>query len=269
MTSPAISSPQNPRVKAAIRLRQANARQVSGRFIFEGDRELTRALDAKLPCLEAFYLPAACQTDVRRQLLARLRQAGCELLETSDRVFEKLTYGERHEGIVVVAKSPGTTLAQLKLPGAALVAVLEGVEKPGNAGAVLRSADGAGVSAVVAANPRTDWFNHHTVRSSLGTLFSIPTCAAPAGEVLAWLRENKCQILAARLDAQQLYTAVDLKRPTALVLGSEAAGLSDAWQAADVTPIRVPMCGTADSLNVSAAAAVLFYEALRQRSLNE
>lgn len=271
MTSSAISSVQNPRVKAAVRLRQSAERKATGRFVFEGDREIARALDAGVRCLEAFFDPSACQTPERRGLLSRLRQAGCETLEATSRVFEKLAFGERHEGIVVVAQTPQHGLAELKLPPRPLVAVLEAVEKPGNLGAVLRSADGAGVSAVIAADPRTDLFNHHTVRNSLGTVFSVPTTTATARETVDWLHAQGLQIVAARLDAApgdtHDYTQVDLSQPTAIVLGSEAHGLSSAWHGTDVTPIRVPMRGVADSLNVSAAAAVLFYEALRQRTV--
>ncbi len=265
MPSSVISSTQNPRVKAAVLLRQAARRKAAGRFVFEGDRELARALDAGVHCVEAFYLPSACQTEPRRLLLARLHAQGCETHETTDRVFEKLAFGQRHEGIVVVALTPRIELHNLQLPPAPLVAVLEGVEKPGNLGAVMRSADGAGVSSVVAADSRTDLFNHHTVRNSLGTVFSTPACAAASKDVLAWLRGGGLQILAARLDASQPYTEIDMRRPTAIVLGSEAAGLSDVWRGAEVTPVCIPMRGAADSLNVSTAAAVLFYEALRQR----
>lgn len=265
MAAFAITSPQNPRVKAAVRLRDAPARRETGTFLFEGDRELTRALDAGLACQQAFYLPTACQTATRRELLARLARAGCELLETTDRVFEKLAFGQRQAGIVVVAAAPQRTLADLALPGSACVAVLEGVEKPGNLGAVLRSADAAGVSAVICVNARTDLFNHHTVRNSLGTIFCVPACAAASDEALDWLVQRQFHIYAARVDAPCDYTQADLTGPAAIVLGSEAQGLSDAWRGAEVTPIGLPMLGAADSLNVSAAAAVLFYEALRQR----
>jgi len=148
-----------------------------------------------------------------------------------------------------------------------LVAVLEGVEKPGNVGAVLRSADAAGVSAVILADPRTDLYNPNAIRASLGTIFTMPVCEAAGGDVLARLREHKYSILAARVDGAVPYTEVDYRRPTAIVLGSEAEGLSPIWSGDDIRAVRLPMRGAADSLNVSVTAAVLFYEALRQRSV--
>jgi TrmH family RNA methyltransferase len=155
----------------------------------------------------------------------------------------------------------------LKLPEKnLLIAVLEGVEKPGNIGAVLRSADAAGVAALILADARTDLYNPNAIRASLGTIFTVPVCQAASDETLAWLREKNISIVAARVDGSMPYTKIDYHGPTAVVLGSEAAGLSKTWSAPDITPVRLPMLGAADSLNVAAAAAVIFYEALRQRN---
>jgi TrmH family RNA methyltransferase len=167
-----------------------------------------------------------------------------------------------------VARPPQTTLDDLRLPACPLVAVLEGVEKPGNVGAVLRSADAAGVSALIVADGGTDLYNPNTIRASLGTIFSMPVRAAPAPNVRDWLSSRQIPIFAARVDATTSYTDVDFTGPAAIVLGSEAAGLSQVWTAG-VTPIRLPMHGAADSLNVSATAAVLFYEVLRQREIRK
>jgi TrmH family RNA methyltransferase len=188
------------------------------------------------------------------------------MLEVSEQVFARLAFGQRAEGIVAVAAEPPRHLEDLKLPKNPLVVVLEGVEKPGNIGAVLRSADAAGVSALVLAAPRTDLFNPNAIRASLGTIFSLPVAAAPADDVLAWLRQQRLQIVAARVEGSAVYTEIDYRPPTALVLGSEALGLSSLWAGDEVRAVRLPMLGAADSLNVSAAAAVLFYEALRQRA---
>ena len=143
--------------------------------------------------------------------------------------------------------------------------MLEGVEKPGNIGAVLRSADAAGVSALIVADGGTDLFNPNTIRASLGTIFTVPVCSASAAAVRDWLLAAKLAIFAARVDAEAIYSDADFTRPAAIVLGSEAAGLTGVWSGAGITPIRLPMKGAVDSLNVSATAAVLFYEALRQR----
>jgi TrmH family RNA methyltransferase len=143
--------------------------------------------------------------------------------------------------------------------------VVEGVEKPGNLGAILRSADGAGLDAVVAADPRTDLYNPNAIRASLGTIFSLPLATASSAETLAWLRAHGIRTVVARVDATLLHTEADLRGPLAIVLGSEALGLTEAWSGPGVVAVRVPMLGVADSLNVAAAAAVLFYEARRQR----
>ena len=143
--------------------------------------------------------------------------------------------------------------------------VVEGVEKPGNLGAVLRSADGAGADAVIAADPRTDLFNPNAVRASQGTVFAVPVAGAPSAEVRTWLRRAGVRVLAARVGGAVSYVDADLRGPLAIVLGSEASGLSDAWSGGDVAAIGLPMLGVADSLNVSIAAAVLLYEARRQR----
>jgi TrmH family RNA methyltransferase len=180
-----------------------------------------------------------------------------------------LAYGERASGIVAVAAAPGTSLAILHLPSSApLVGVLEDVEKPGNLGAVCRSADGAGLDAVIAAGGSlgsVDPWNPNAVRASLGTVFTLALALGTTADVLAWIQENGLRIVAARVDGSMPYTEVDLRGPVAMVLGSEAHGLTAEWGGNDVTAVRLPMRGRADSLNVAAAAAILFYEARRQR----
>jgi TrmH family RNA methyltransferase len=180
-------------------------------------------------------------------------------------VFSKLAFGDRHDGLVVVAETPHRGLDELQLPTHPLVAVLEGIEKPGNLGAILRSADAAGIHAVIVADPRTDLYNPNTIRASLGTVFRENVCEATSAETIGWLRTHGLPIIAARPDAETLYDDVDFRNGAAIVLGSEAKGLSDAWRGANITAVRLPMLGIADSLNVSTTAAVLFYEALRQR----
>lgn len=264
---PVITSLQNPRVKEAVRLRDRRHRQKQGRIVIDGARELARALGAGVPMQEIFVCPSLCQNDEARRTLELVAQAAAEVLEVTEPVFEKLAFGDRAEGVLGVAATPSTSLDRITLPDCPLVAVLEGIEKPGNVGAVLRSADGAGVSALIVADGGTDLFNPNAIRASLGTIFTRPVAAASSTETLAWLRRQGLAIYAARVDGSQPYTTANLRQPAALVLGSEATGLSNAWRADDVAAIRLPMRGVADSLNVSATAAVLFYEALRQRSL--
>ncbi|MDQ3493247.1 MAG: RNA methyltransferase, partial [Chloroflexota bacterium] len=198
-------------------------------------------------------------------LLARLAAAGCSMVTADARLIERLSYGERSAGLVLVAETPRRTLGDLELGPDPVVGVVEAVEKPGNLGAILRSADGAGVSALLVTDPATDIFNPNVIRASLGTVFSVPLAVASGPEAMAWLNANSMRIVTARVDGTTDYTKADLRGPVAIVLGSEAMGLGDAWSGTDVTAVRLPMLGVADSLNVSATAAILFYEALRQR----
>ncbi len=267
MTDPIITSVRNPRVREAARLRDRRQRARQGRFLIDGFRELARALDAGVELIEVFLCPQLLDGDPQAaQLARRLEQASVPRVEVTPEVFDRLAYGERAEGGVGVAVVPSTVLAELVIPPVALVAVLVGLEKPGNVGAILRTADAVGVAAVIVADGGTDLFNPNTIRASLGTIFAQRLAAAPAAEVKAWLIARGLRIVTARVDATQDYTAVDFTHPTAIVLGSEADGLPAEWSGPGVTPVRLPMLGVADSLNVSATAAVLFYEALRQRS---
>jgi len=202
-----------------------------------------------------------------RTALEHLEAAGAEVVECSEAAFSKLAYGERLEGIVAVVRQPSVELANLRLPPDPLVVVTEDVEKPGNLGAILRSADGAGADAVIASERGTDLFNPNVIRASVGTVFTVPVAAADGAEVRAWLGQRAIRLVAARVDADRLYTGVDLRGPVAIIVGSEAHGLSDAWGGSAVEAVRLPMLGAADSLNVGVAAAVLLYEARRQRGL--
>jgi TrmH family RNA methyltransferase len=234
-------------------------------MLIDGLREISRAIVCGIRPLEAFVCDDHCKSTQCQSLVAEVQSAGAEIWSVTREVFEKLQFGERADGIVVLAKTPRRSLTDLELPSEPLVAVLEGIEKPGNVGAILRSADAAGIDAVIIADGRTDLFNPNTVRASLGTVFRPNVCEATAAETLPWLRQRQLQVFAARPNATMDYTSADLRGGVAIVLGSEATGLSDSWHAAGVSPIRLPMHGIADSLNVSTTAAVLFYEAQRQR----
>lgn len=260
-----ITSLHNPHVKNTVKLRERRQRQKQGRILIDGARELARAVAAGVDLIEVFVCESLCRSADARAALELAEQSGAVRLDVTEQVFEKLTFGDRAEGIVAVAKSPQRTLADLSLPDCPLVAVVEEIEKPGNLGAILRTADAAGVSAVIAVGRGADLFNPNVIRASLGTVFSMPLAAAGADETLHFLRQHSLAIYAGRVDAEQPYTDVDLSLPAAIVLGSETTGLSEHWRGDEVTPIRLPMLGVADSLNVSATAAVLFYEALRQR----
>lgn len=261
-----ITSLQNQRVKDAVKLRDRRQREKQGRFVIDGIRELDRALDAGIMPADVFICPELCTGDEARRVTAKIEQLHpASLQPVTAEVFEKLAFGERVEGILAVALTPRRTLDDLQLPSDATVCVLESVEKPGNLGAVLRSADAAGVSAVIVADERTDLYNPNAVRASMGALFTVPTAVADAATTLDFLRRLGFTMWAARVGSGPCYTDVDYKGPTAMILGSEAEGLSARFWAEDIRPLHLPMLGRADSLNVSVAAAVLFYEVLRQR----
>jgi TrmH family RNA methyltransferase len=264
MTSSPITSLTNPRVKAAVRLRDRAERDVTGLTIVDGAREILRALDAGVRVEQAFVAPELLRSPDGHAVAERLRHRP-STLEVSAAVLARVAFGQRSDGVVAVVATPAGSLEDLVMPPDALVVVAEGIEKPGNLGAVIRTADGAGASAVIAADPRTDLFNPNAIRASLGTIFALPVVAASTTATLEWLVAHDIRPIAARVDAPLAYTEIDLRGPLAIVLGSEADGLSAAWTDPRVVPVVIPMRGIADSLNVSIAAAILLYEARRQR----
>lgn len=262
-----ITSRHNQRIKDAASLRERRQRRKTQRFLIEGIREVERAVAGGIPIVEAFLEPQHLVGRDAASLVESLQQAHVPLHEVAPEVFGKLAYGDRHEGVVAVGQIVARSLAEVALPPRPLVAVLESIEKPGNLGAIARSADAAGVSALVSTGRGTDIYNPNAIRASLGTLFTVPVVEAGADAVVDWTKHLGLPIFAARPDAAELYTDVSYARGAVLLLGSEAHGLSDAWRDMGVVPIRLPMCGVADSLNVSVTAAVLFYEARRQRQI--
>lgn len=268
---PHIASAHNPRFKLALALREARERRRQARIVIDGIREIGRALDAGVKPAEAWFDPrlvdhtGGSASLERQALMGRLEEAGCAMIEADARLIDRLSYGQRSTGLVLVAETPARTLGDLDIGAGPLVGVVEAVEKPGNLGAILRSADGAGVSALLVTDPATDIFNPNVIRASLGTVFSVPIAVAPAAETVAWLKARGIRLIAARVDATTDYTDADLTGSVAMVVGSEAEGLGEVWSGPEVAAVRLPMLGVADSLNVAATAAVLFYEALRQR----
>jgi len=263
--TPLITSGANPRVRSAIGLRDRRERDRAGLTIVDGAREVRRALDAGVDVVEAFVcesLLAGADARAALDLILARDVLRCSVSET---VFAKLAFGGRAEGLVAVVRVPSTDLADLEMGPDPLLLVIEGVEKPGNVGAVVRTADGAGVDGVIAASPTTDLYNPNAIRASAGTIFGLALASAPTDDVLAWLRARDIRVVTARVDADLAYTEADLIGPLAIVLGTEAGGLTSAWDGPGITPIRIPMAGTADSLNVSISAAILAYEARRQR----
>jgi RNA methyltransferase, TrmH family len=261
-----ITSLHNPRVKAAASLRDGRERRRSGLAIVDGLREVRRAFEAGVEVRELYLCAELLAPPDADQLVALGERARAEVVWVAPRVFERLAYGERADGVVAVFTPPKRRFADLVLPPNPLLLVLAGVEKPGNLGAVARTADGAGVDALLVADGVGDVFHPNAIRASLGALFRLPTVAATSAETLAWLRARELRIFAACVEGGVPYSEADFRGPTAIVLGSEAAGLGPEWTAPEIQAVRLPMKGLADSLNVSAAAAVLAYEALRQRT---
>lgn len=268
---PPITSLQNARIKQAIKLRDRHGRDDQQRIIIDGRREIARALSAGVQLTELFLEADVLPPEEEKQLARAARNCGADVLDVTSTVMEKLAFGQRHEGVVATAKTPQTSLAtfaeQLARNAAPpLIAIVEGLEKPGNLGAILRTADAAGIGGLIVCAGRTDLFNPNAIRASLGAIFTVPVAAAGRAETIAYLKQHSLKIFAARVEAARDYTAVDYRQPCAIVLGSEADGLTRDWQTADVQAIHLPMLGQVDSLNVSVTAGVLFYEALRQRN---
>ncbi len=256
MEATVISSLQNPRVKHLVQLQQKSAeRRRTGLFVVEGQRELQHCLAAGFTVQELFVL-AGCE----------IKPVECAVNLVTPQVYEKIAYRGTTEGVVAVVQARQHSLSDLQLPASPLLVVLESVEKPGNLGAVLRSADAAGADAVVVCDPLTDLYNPNLIRASIGACFSVPLIACSSEECITFLQHNNIQILTAQLQDSNLYYATDMRRPTALVFGTESTGLTPQWRQAATAHIRIPMLGRMDSLNVSVSAAILLFEAVRQRA---
>jgi RNA methyltransferase, TrmH family len=261
-----ITSLQNPRVKEVVKLSKRSYRDEKGILLVEGYRELKRALDNRWKPAAVFFCPELFLGKNEMPLVELCESAGAEVFECSTAVFEKMAYRDRPEGLLAEGPQIRSTIADLRLKSTApFFVVAESVEKPGNLGTILRSADAAGVDAVIVCDERTDINNPNVVRASIGTLFSLPVVTATSDETMKWLKGNNVQIIAASPHATAEYTEIDLTRGVAFVVGSEQYGLSDAWMKNADIQVQIPMLGQADSLNVSAATTILLYEVVRQR----
>ena len=260
-----ITSFQNPRVKQVVALRDRRERERTGLMRVEGYEELSLALESGASPATLFYCPSLWGERRQRELLERAREAGAELVEVDERVFARLAYREGPDGWLATMPAPRRGVDELQLSADPLLVVAEAVEKPGNLGAMLRTCDAAGVGALVAADPLTDWGNPNVVRASKGALFTVPVAEGGGEEVLGWLRGRGIRVVAATPEGSVPYAEADLRGPVAIAVGSEKHGLSEAWlDGADVR-VRIPMLGRVNSLNVSIATALLVYEAVGQR----
>ena len=256
-----ITSVQNSRVKNLVLLQKKSAERIEqGLFVVEGQRELKQCIDAGYVINTLYYCP-----DLIGKLPDFVLKLGCPCYEVTPEVYEKVAYRGTTEGLIAEVKKKNISLGDLNLTNNPLIIVLESVEKPGNLGAVLRSADAAHADAVIICDPLTDINNPNLIRSSIGAVFTVPCIACTSEECIAFLKSKGIQILTAQLQDSSLYYDTDMRSPTAIIMGTESTGLTDVWRKAADTHIRIPMLGKLDSLNVSVSAAILLFEAVRQR----
>jgi len=260
-----ITSLTNPRVKDVVKLRQRSHRDDSGRMLIEGFRENRRALDNGHEPETFFYCESLFQGENNEKLLNDARAVGAQLMSCPPPVFRKMSYRDRPDGLLAVAPQVHCALEAIPLKPAPFVVIAEAIEKPGNLGTILRSADAAGVDAVIVCDRCTDINNPNVVRASVGTLFSLPVVETTTEETVAWLSANSIQAVATTPHTDKLYSDVDLTGGVAIVGGTEQYGLSDNWLEASELKVRIPMLGQADSLNVASATTILLYEVVRQR----
>ena len=252
-----ITSLQNERVKRIVALGQKSSlRRSEGVIVVEGRRELEHCLNCGYEVVAVYHCPA---------LLDSIPACACPHYEVTRDVYEKMAYRGSTEGVIAEVRPRQLTLDDLQLSEQPLIIVLEAVEKPGNLGAVLRSADAAHADAVVVCDPLTDLYNPNIIRSSIGAIFTVPCVACSSEECITFLKTNNIQILTAQLQDSLPYYDTDMRRSTAIVMGTESTGLTNQWRAAADRHIRIPMKGQLDSLNVSVSAAILLFEAVRQR----
>ena len=256
-----IVSLQNTKVKQVVALQQKSAeRRKQGVFVVEGIRELQHCLDAGYEVNSIFFCPELTTATALSQFSASLTT-----YEVSPEVYEKMAYRGSTEGVIAIVQSRQLQLKDLQLKSNPLLMVLESVEKPGNLGAILRSADAAGADAVIVCDPLTDLYNPNLIRSSIGAIFSVPCIACSSDDCISFLKKNNIKILTAQLQDSKLYYDTDMTCGTAIIMGTESTGLTDVWRQAADAHIRIPMLGQLDSLNVSVSAAILLFEAVRQR----
>ncbi len=253
-----ITSKTNPKIKNLVKLQKAAERREQNRILIEGRREIERAQACGFE-IEQLYV---CEPLLGEPL--SLKAGSIETV--TEEVFDKIAYREGSDGLLAVAIPKYKTLSELKPQKDTLIIVLETVEKPGNLGAVMRTADAAGVDAVIVADPATDLFNPNVIRASIGCIFSVPVYACTTEECINWLKENGIKIFCTYLNASINYLDADFRNASALVMGTEATGISRAWVEAADQNIIIPMRGIADSLNVSVTTAIVTFEAVRQRS---
>jgi TrmH family RNA methyltransferase len=260
-----ISSLQNPKIKNIVRLQKASERKKQQLFVVEGLKEIKHVVSCGYELHSLFFCPDIAPEGLPESLIPKVPQT----FEVSSEVFSKIAYRETTGGMVALAYSRFLTLEDLKLSEVPLVVVLEHVEKPGNLGAILRTADAAQVDAVIICDPATDLYNPNVIRASIGCVFSTQVVSCSSEEAMKWLRSENIRCFAAAIQTNKWYHETNFKQPAALIMGTESEGLSQLWREFSEEIIKIPMMGINDSLNVSIATAILIYEAMRQRDFKK
>ncbi|MBS1952427.1 MAG: RNA methyltransferase DR1017 [Cytophagales bacterium] len=258
-----ITSLQNPKIKSLLALEKPRERRKQKLFIIEGKREIEWAIEAGYKIGNIFFCDEIISFD---ELPEKLKNDKL-IIPVSTEVFEKIAVREGSGGLIAVAGQKAHLLSEIKLKKNPLVLILESVEKPGNLGAMLRTADAAAVDAVIICDLQTDFYNPNVIRSSVGCVFTNQLAAASSEETIDWLKKNQIHIFCTSLQSAKPYHQIDFTQPTAIVMGTEATGLSEAWTKNSDANIIIPMRGKIDSMNVSNAAAVVVFEVLRQRGV--
>lgn len=262
-----LTSLQNPRIKHLISLRDRRDREKTQEFIIEGYRELLRAAQNSWKIQTLFICPELFLGSNENALIQLISSQGAEVIQCDPKVFQKISYRDRPDGLVAIAPQVHHNLSSLnaKLKSNPFLIVAEAIEKPGNLGTILRSSDAVGLDALILADRCTDIYNPNVVRASVGTLFTVPVIEAGGEETLHWLKKNNIAILAATPHATAEFTEVDMNCGVAIAVGTEQLGLSPLWMENADIKVKIPMHGVADSLNVAMATTLLLYEAIRQR----
>lgn len=260
-----ISSLQNTRVKAALRLHSSRGRKDQDRIIIFGRREFERAAASKIVFEEVFVRQGADQGTFE---MVKSNVSPDTLMATvSEDVFSKLMFGQRADVVIGIAKRPSTTIGDLEFSNPGFALVLQAIEKPGNLGAILRTADACNATAVLLADSETDFYHPNSIRASTGAVFRLPIASGTSVEVQQWIKTNQLRVVTAIVEGSTELFDANLTDNIALVLGNEARGLDQQWRNEEFHPVRLPMQGIADSLNVSVTAAVMMYETVRQQKI--
>jgi TrmH family RNA methyltransferase len=260
-----LTSFTNPRIKHIVQLSKSRERKIHNTIVVEGYREISMAMVNGFECMEVYHCPEITGNSSVNKLISGLQ---CPVYEVSRAIFEKIAYRENSDGMVALFTPKYLQIEDIRLTENSLILVAESIEKPGNLGALLRTADAAHLDAIIVCDAKTDIYNPNVIRSSLGCIFSQQVVTCSNDEAMAYFKTKGITTFAAALTAKKFYHESDFCIPAAIVVGTEADGLSETWLKGADEQIKIPMGGKVDSLNVSTSAAILIFEALRQRGFS-